>query len=79
MNWKILSSLILVVVLGSCTTVEGVMEAEALYCNEFYKGIRAVGRGALSATTGVIVPDVCGTIDVIVEEENASSVGKSNS
>tara|TARA_R100000808_G_scaffold22665_1_gene49461 strand:+ start:971 stop:1138 length:168 start_codon:yes stop_codon:yes gene_type:complete len=55
------------------------MEAEALYCNEFYKGIRAVGRGALSATTGVIVPDVCDTIDVIVEEENASSVGKSNS
>ena len=73
-----IAAILLVAVLGSCTTVEGVMEAEALYCNEFYKGIRAVGRGALSATTGVIVPDVCDTIDVIVEE-NASSVGKSDS
>ena len=74
-----IAAILLVAVLGSSTTVEGVMEAEALYCNEFYKGIRAVGRGALSATTGVIVPDVCDTIDVIVEEENASSVGKSDS
>ncbi len=73
-----IAAILLVAVLGSCTTVEGVMEAEALYCNEFYKGIRAVGRGALSATTGVIVPDVCDTIDVIVEED-ASSVGKSDS
>ena len=73
-----IAGILLVAVLGSCTTVEGVMEAEALYCNEFYKGIRAVGRGALSATTGVIVPDVCDTIDVIVEED-ASSVGKSDS
>ena len=72
-----IAAILLVAVLGSCTTVEGVMEAEALYCNEFYKGIRAVGRGALSATTGVIVPDVCDTIDVIVEED-ASSVGKSD-
>tara|TARA_B100000686_G_C16640623_1_gene889891 strand:- start:727 stop:954 length:228 start_codon:yes stop_codon:yes gene_type:complete len=73
-----IAGILLVAVLGSCTTVEGVMEAEALYCNEFYKGIRAVGRGALSATTGVIVPDVCDTIDVIVEDD-ASSVGKSDS
>jgi len=36
-----------------------------------YKGVRAVGRSALSLTTGVIVPDVCDTIDAIVEEENA--------
>ena len=27
--------------------------------------MRAVGRGALSATTGVVVPDVCDTIDEI--------------
>ena len=73
-----IAGILLVAVLGSCTTVEVVMEAEALYCNEFYKGIRAVGRGALSATTGVIVPDVCDTIDVIVEDD-ASSVGKSDS
>ena len=36
-----------------------------------YKGVRAVGRSALSLTTGVIVPDVCDSIDEIVEEENA--------
>ena len=73
-----IAAILLVAVLSSCTTVEGVMEAEAVYCNEFYKGIRAVGRSALSATTGVIVPDVCDTIDVIVEDD-ASSVGKSDS
>ena len=33
--------------------------------------MRAVGRGALSATTGVIVPDVCDTIDVIVDAETS--------
>jgi len=27
----------------------------------------------LSATTGVVVPDVCDTIDEIVEEENAEA------
>ena len=77
MNWKILISLA-VVTLSSCTTVEGVLEAEALYCNEFYKGIRSVGRSALSATTGVVMVDVCDTIDAIVEEEDASRVGKSD-
>jgi hypothetical protein len=35
-----------------------------------YKGIRAVGRGALTMTTGVVVEDVCDKIDDIVAEEN---------
>ena len=72
---------ILVDVLASCTTVEGVMEAESIYCSQIYKGVRAVGRSALSATTGVVVSDVCDQIDSIVsaeEEENASSVSKSD-
>ena len=57
----------------SCTTVEQVRENKELYCSGVYKGMRAVGRSALSATTGVVVPDVCDTIDEIVEEENAEA------
>ena len=59
--------------LPSCTTVEQVIENKEVYCSGMYKGIRAVGRSALSVTTGVIVPDVCDTIDDIVAEENAES------
>ena len=53
----------------SCTTIEQVRENKEFYCSGVYKGMRAVGRGALSATTGVIVPDVCDTIDEIVAED----------
>ncbi len=59
--------------LPSCTTVEQVIENKEVYCSGMYKGVRAVGRSALSLTTGVIVPDVCDTIDDIVAEENAES------
>ena len=59
--------------LASCTTVEQVRENKELYCSGVYKGMRAVGRSALSAITGVVVPDVCDTIDDIVEEENAEA------
>ena len=66
-------------VLSSCTSVQGVIDNKEIYCSQFYKGIRAVGRSALSATAGVVVPDVCDTIDDIVAEENADSVDKSDS
>ena len=59
--------------MASCTTVEQVRENKELYCSGVYKGMRAVGRSALSATTGVVVPDVCDTIDEIVEEENVDA------
>jgi hypothetical protein len=59
--------------MASCTTVEQVRENKELYCSGVYKGMRAVGRSALSATTGVVVPDVCDTIDEIVAEENADA------
>ena len=59
--------------MASCTTVEQVIENKEVYCSGLYKGMRAVGRGALSATTGVVVPDVCDTIDAIVEEENSDA------
>lgn len=75
------AAICLTMMLASCTTVEGVMEAESIYCSQIYKGVRAVGRSALSATTGVVVSDVCDQIDSIVsaeEEENASSVSKSD-
>ena len=67
------------VFLSSCTSVQQVIDNKELYCSQFYKGVRAVGRGALSATTGVVVPDVCDTIDEIVAEEDADSVDKSDS
>lgn len=56
-------------VIASCTTVEQVKANKEVYCSGLYKGMRAVGRGALSATTGVVVPDVCDTIDEIVAED----------
>ena len=62
-----------VLLMASCTTVEQVRENKELYCSGVYKGMRAVGRSALSATTGVVVPDVCDNIDEIVEEENAEA------
>ena len=65
-------------VLSSCTSVQGVIDNKEIYCSQFYKGIRAVGRSALSATAGVVVPDVCDTIDEIVAEENAEGVSKSD-
>ena len=37
-------------VLSSCTSVQGVIDNKEIYCSQFYKGIRAVGRSALSAT-----------------------------
>ena len=68
----------LLLTLSSCTSVQGVIDNKEIYCSQFYKGIRAVGRSAPSATAGVVVPDVCDTIDDIVAEENADSVSKSD-
>ena len=62
-----------IVMLSSCTSIEQVMDNKDLYCNQLYKGMRAVGRSALSATTGVVVRDVCDTIDGIIAEENMPS------
>tara|TARA_Y100000996_G_scaffold208028_1_gene163232 strand:+ start:702 stop:899 length:198 start_codon:yes stop_codon:yes gene_type:complete len=57
-----------------CTVSEEMIENKELYCSGVYKGIRAVGRVATEVTTGVAIPDVCDTIDEIVEED---SLGKS--
>ena len=66
-------------ILSSCTSVQGVIDNKEIYCSQFYKGIRAVGRSALSATAGVVVPDVCDTIEEIFGEEDAEGVDKSDS
>jgi len=58
-----------IVMLSSCTSVQQVMDNKEVYCSSFYKGVRAVGRGALSATTGIMVSDICSTIDDIVAEQ----------
>ena len=55
--------------MASCTTLEQVKANKEVYCSGVYKGMRAVGRSALSATTGVVVPDVCDTIDEIATED----------
>lgn len=58
-----------IVMLSSCTSVQQVIDNKEVYCSSFYKGVRAVGRGALSATTGIMVSDICSTIDDIVAEQ----------
>jgi len=64
------------VLLAGCTSVEDVIAAKGVYCSGLYKGVRAVGRGALSATTGVVVEDVCDQIDdIVVKEASEDSDG----
>jgi len=63
------STLISLFVLSGCTISEDMIANKDLYCSGVYKGIRAVGRVATEVTTGVSVPDVCETIDEIVEED----------
>ena len=64
----------LCVLMGGCSVSEEMIENKELYCSGIYQGIRAVGRVATEVTTGVSIPDVCDTIDEIVEED---SEGKS--
>tara|TARA_A100001035_G_scaffold171586_1_gene136169 strand:- start:457 stop:663 length:207 start_codon:yes stop_codon:yes gene_type:complete len=56
--------------LTSCSVSEDMIANKELYCSGVYKGIRAVGRVATEVTTGVAIPDVCDTIDDIVEEDS---------
>jgi hypothetical protein len=63
-----------VIALQGCAVSEEAIKNKELYCSGVYKGIRAVGRVATEVTTGVSVPDICDTIDEIVEED---SEGKS--
>lgn len=59
----------LMLLLPACSVSEDMIANKDLYCSGVYKGIRAVGRVATEVTTGVAVPDVCETIDEIVEED----------
>lgn len=63
------SILISLFVLSGCTISEDMIANKDLYCSGVYKGIRAVGRVATEVTTGIAVPDVCESIDDIVEED----------
>jgi|TARA_R110000765_G_scaffold415982_1_gene517491 hypothetical protein len=65
---KLIPLLFLPLLIG-CSISEEMIENKGLYCSGVYKGIRAVGRVATEVTTGVSIPDVCDTIDDIVEEE----------
>tara|TARA_B100000085_G_scaffold255768_1_gene255814 strand:+ start:210 stop:416 length:207 start_codon:yes stop_codon:yes gene_type:complete len=55
--------------LTSCSVSEDMISNKNLYCSQVYQGIRAVGRVATEVTTGVAIPNVCDTIDDIVEED----------
>ena len=66
--FKLIPLLFLPLLIG-CSISEEMIENKGLYCSGVYKGIRAVGRVATEVTTGVSIPDVCDTIDEIVEEE----------
>jgi hypothetical protein len=78
MRWKMLRILCLcsAVLFTGCAVSEETIKNKELYCSEIYKGIRAVGRVATEVTTGVSIPDVCDTIDEIVEED-AEATSKS--
>jgi hypothetical protein len=52
-----------------CTVSEEMIANKQIYCSGIYKGVRAVGRAATEITVGISVPDVCDTIDEIVEED----------
>ena len=58
------------IITTGCTVSEEMIANKQLYCSGVYKGIRAVGRVATEVTTGVAIPDVCDTIDTIVEEDS---------
>ena len=62
---------ILACLLSACSVSEDMIANKNLYCSQIYQGIRAVGRVATEVTTGVSIPDVCTTIDEIVEEDTA--------
>ena len=62
---------ILACLLSACSVSEDMIANKELYCSQIYQGIRAVGRVATEVTTGVSIPDVCTTIDEIVEEDAA--------
>ena len=64
----------LCLLVSGCSVSEEMIQNKELYCSGIYQGIRAVGRVATEVTTGVSIPDVCDTIDEIVEED---SEGKS--
>jgi len=64
-----LMTILVFMFLGSCSVSEDMIANKELYCSGVYKGIRAVGRVTTEVTTGIRVPDVCDTIDEIVEED----------
>lgn len=70
MNYLRTISFLFIFGLTSCSVSEDMIANKELYCSGVYKGIRAVGRVATEVTTGISVPDVCDTIDEVVEEDS---------
>lgn len=59
----------LCLLMAGCTVSEEMIANKQIYCSGLYKGLRSVGRAATEITVGISVPDVCNTIDEIVEED----------
>lgn len=68
MNWKLVSVAIFLLLPG-CTTIDQVKASHSVYCSTIYKNVRSIGRAAVSATSGILIPDVCDTIEDVVAEE----------
>ena len=62
-------TLLAFITLSGCSVSEDMIANKELYCSGVYKGIRAIGRVTTEVTTGISIPDVCDTIDEIVEED----------
>ncbi len=73
-RWLILIAFMI----SGCSVSEDMIANKELYCSGVYKGIRAVSRVATEVTTGIAIPDVCDTIDEIVEEDTADATTKSS-
>ena len=63
-------ALLAFITLSGCSVSEDMIANKELYCSGVYKGIRAVGRVTTEVTTGISIPDVCDTIDEIVEDDS---------
>lgn len=65
--------LVLCVLLTGCSITEEAIQNRDLYCSEIYQGARAVARAGANLVLGTGgVPDVCETLDEVIEADAAT-------
>ena len=63
---------ITLIAMSSCTVTEDMIANKNLYCSEVYVATRSLARAAGNAVLGTqSIPDVCKTIDEVVEADTA--------